>query len=351
MQDRIEDRNLTELAPLTPPRELKERLPVTERAGSVVLRARAAIRDVIHGRDPDRLVVVVGPCSIHDREAALEYAGRLARLAEDLEHELVIAMRTYFEKPRTTLGWKGLINDPRLDGSCDVAAGLWLARDLLLEINELGLPCATEYLDPFTPQYLGDLLCWAAIGARTAESPTHRQLASGLSCPVGIKNPTDGRLEVARNALLAAAHPHTFLGITPEGAAAVVRTAGNPDRHVVLRGGASGPNYDADSVARAVALLADQDLPRAAMVDCSHDNSGKDPARQAAVCRAVLEQVCARNRGVMGLLIESHLEGGRQSWEPGADLAYGVSITDGCIGWDETEDLLRQAAEAVKVSR
>ncbi len=347
MLEPLEDRNLQDIRPLLSPRELKERLPITENTTATVLKARQAIRDVIHGRDAKRLVVIVGPCSLHDPESAMEYAQRLRRLAEPLESQLVVLMRTYFEKPRTTVGWKGLINDPHLDGSCDVPAGLELARGLLLGVNELGLPCASEALDPFTPQFIADLLSWASIGARTSESQTHRQLASGLSMPVGFKNGTDGRLDVAHNAIIAARHPHSFLGITIDGASAVVNTRGNPDRHLVLRGGDARPNYSADDIEGAARLLADEELARPIMVDCSHGNSGKDHRRQPAVCREVLKLVRAGSRVVMGLMLESNLHPGAQEWEQGAKLRYGVSITDACIGFEETEALLHEIAEAV----
>ena len=350
MLEPLEDRNLVDIRPLLSPRELKGRLPITERATATVLEARRAIRDVIHGRDTRRLVVIVGPCSIHDPEAALDYAQRLRRVAKPLGDKLVVLMRTYFEKPRTAVGWKGLINDPHLDGSCDVPAGLERARRLLLEVNELGLPCASEALDPFTPQFIADLLGWASIGARTSESQPHRQLASGLSMPVGFKNGTDGRLEVATNAIIAARHPHSFLGITVDGTSAVVNTGGNPDRHLVLRGGDGGPNYSAADVERAVGLLAGEELARPIMVDCSHGNSGKDHRRQAAVCREVLEQVRAGSPEIMGLMLESNLHPGAQQWEQGARLRYGISITDACIGFEETEELLHEIAEAVKAS-
>jgi 3-deoxy-7-phosphoheptulonate synthase len=347
----LEDLRLDGLEPLISPRELKAQLPVTEGVARSVLSARGALRDAIHGRDPRRLVVIVGPCSIHDPDAALEYAGRLAKTAAALEGELLVVMRTYFEKPRTTIGWKGLINDPHLDGSCDVGAGLALARRLLLELGELGVACASEILDPFTPQFVADLLAWGGIGARTTESQTHRQLASGLSMPVGFKNGTDGGLEVAQNAMIAAGHPHSFLGITPDGRSAVVTTKGNPDRHLVLRGGGGRTNYAREDVARAARLVSAQGIARGVMVDCSHDNSGKDPARQGEVCRAVLAQLGGdRPRALLGLLIESFLEPGRQNWRKGEPLARGVSITDGCIGWGETEDLLGAIAEAVRAA-
>jgi 3-deoxy-7-phosphoheptulonate synthase len=315
-----------------------------------VARARGAIRDVLHGRDPRRLVVVVGPCSIHDPELALEYAERLRPLARELEGELVVVMRTYFEKPRTALGWKGFLNDPRLDGSCDVAEGIRRARALLLELGERGLACATELLDPITPQYLADLISWAAIGARTSESQTHREMASGLSMPVGFKNGTDGYLDAAAHALAAARQRHAFLGVDLYGRAAVVHTRGNPDGHLVLRGGRGGPNHGPEHVARAAALGRAQGIARPVMVDCSHGNSERDPRRQAEVCRAVLAQVRAGERALMGLLLESHLEEGSQPFAPGRPLARGVSITDPCIGMAETEPLLREIAAAVRAA-
>lgn len=345
---RLEDRNVTEIVRLTPPRRLKERLPVAAKVTETVASTRAAIRDVIHARDRRRLIVVVGPCSIHDPAAALEYAGRLADVAARLRNELVIVMRTYFEKPRTTVGWKGLVNDPHLDGSCDVEAGLSLARGLLLEIGRLGVPCASEMLDPITPQYVADCLAWSAIGARTTESQTHREMASGLSMPVGFKNGTDGSLQVALDAMVSARHPHSFLGIDAEGMSAVVRTRGNPDRHLVLRGGSGGPNHGRDAVAHAAALVGIEGIARGVMVDCSHGNSGKDPERQAAVCREVLDQVRGGQNALCGLLLESHLAPGRQDWKPGRRLAYGVSITDACMGWDATVALLDEAADAVR---
>jgi len=347
----LEDLHLEGLEPLISPRELKAKLPMSERARQRVLSARRELRDAIHGRDARRLVVIVGPCSIHDPDAALEYARRLAKTAEALKGELLVVMRTYFEKPRTTIGWKGLINDPHLDGSCDVGAGLALARSLLRELGELGVACASEILDPFTPQFVADLLAWGGIGARTTESQTHRQLASGLSMPVGFKNGTDGGLEVAQNAMIAASHPHSFLGITPDGRSAVDTTRCNPDRHLVLRGGGGRTNYAPEDIARAARLVADQGIARGVMVDCSHDNSGKDPGRQGAVCRAVLARLGrGRPQPLLGLLIESFLQPGRQTWRKGQPLVRGVSITDGCIGWDETEALLGEIAEAVKAA-
>ncbi|MFS8884840.1 3-deoxy-7-phosphoheptulonate synthase [Synechococcus sp. H70.2] len=347
MPPQTDNCNIQEVTPLITPAAVKAKLPLTERAAQVVLSTRQAIRDIIHGRDLHRLVVIVGPCSIHDPEAALEYAHRLKRVADRTREHLVIVMRTYFEKPRTTVGWKGLINDPHLDGSCDIATGLQLARSILLQINELGLPCATEMLDPVTPQYTADLVSWAAIGARTIESQTHREMASGLSMPVGFKNGTDGRLEIALNAILSASHPHSFLGIGQDGRTALVKTTGNPDRHIVLRGGGGKTNYGPEDVARAALLMKDQGIPRSVMVDCSHDNSHKDYRQQGAVCRAVLRQYQEGQRALMGLMLESNLKPGKQTWQKGVPLQYGVSITDGCIGWEETEELLQEMAATV----
>ncbi|NQZ97433.1 MAG: 3-deoxy-7-phosphoheptulonate synthase [Myxococcales bacterium] len=349
--EQIEDRNLIDIRPLTSPRALKHKLPISDTAARTVVQARSAIRDVIHGRDMRRLVVIAGPCSIHDPEAAVEYARNLHRAAGPLENELVVVMRTYFEKPRTTVGWKGLVNDPHLDGRCDVWEGLETVRRLLLEINELGVACATEVLDPFTPQFLADLLAWASIGARTAESQTHRQLASGLSMPIGFKNGTNGAIEVAHNAMVAAGHSHTFLGISADGHNAAVQTNGNPDRHVVLRGGGGRTNYDSASIEAAAELVRGEGIVRPVMVDCSHDNSGKDHTRQGPACLVVLKELRAHGgASLMGLLLESNLKPGSQKWTPGAELERGVSITDACMGWEETEDLLNQVAEAVKVS-
>jgi 3-deoxy-7-phosphoheptulonate synthase len=345
----IEDRNLAGIRPLPAPRELKARLPLSAAAADTVSAARAGIRAAIHGRDP-RLVVVAGPCSIHDPEAALDYAVRLAALARELSGELLLVMRTYFEKPRTTVGWKGLINDPHLDDSCDVVAGLEIARRLLLQINERGVACASEVLDPFTPQFVADLLSWASIGARTSESQTHRELASGLSTPIGFKNATSGDLHAARNAMVSAGHPHSFLGIDAEGRSAIVSTTGNPDRHMVLRGGGGRSNYGREDVAEALALVSDLDLARPVMVDCSHDNSAKDHTRQGATCREVLAQIRDGQSCILGLMLESNLEAGRQGWSPGAALRRGVSITDACMGWDETAELLHEAAAALRAS-
>lgn len=350
MSENRDDENPVEVRALVAPSAVKAKLPSTKRIDAGVGRARQAIRDVIHGRDRGRLLVVVGPCSIDDAEAACDYAARLARVAAATRDQLVVIMRTYFEKPRTALGWKGLINDPHLDGSCDIEAGLLLAREILLRINEMGLPCGFEALDPLTPPYIADLLSWAVVGARTTESQTHRQMASGLPMPVGFKNATDGNVEVCRHAMTVAGRPHTFLAIGADGRAAVVRTNGNPDRHVVLRGGGGRSNYETQDVARAAALLRPAAGTRPLMIDCSHDNSGKDHRRQGMVCREVLRQVRAGDERILGLLLESHLRPGKQEWRQGAPREYGVSITDACIGWKETERLLLEAAEAVRAT-
>jgi 3-deoxy-7-phosphoheptulonate synthase len=338
---RLTDVRVRATTPLVSPAGLKAELPISERAEQTVVAGRRALEAVLSGRDR-RLVAVVGPCSIHDAEAALDYARRLARVAADVAERIVVVMRVYFEKPRTTVGWKGLINDPHLDGSEDVATGIHRARSLLLEINESGLPAGTEFLDPIVPQYLADLVSWAAIGARTTESQTHRELASGLSMPVGFKNGTDGSFQVALDAMVAARSPHSFLGIDVDGVTSVVRTTGNPLGHLVLRGGRTRSNYDPESIAEALDRLGAAGLPRALMVDCSHANSGKTPARQEDVWRSVLAQRAAGNRGVIGAMLESHIEEGSQAFpQDAASLRYGVSITDACIGWETTERLLR----------
>ena len=349
MQDKLQNRNILEATPLISPRAVKEKLAPTEKIAALVVKTRQAVCDIIHGRDMHRLLVTVGPCSIHDPEAAFEYAAKLKKVADATQDQLVIVMRTYFEKPRTTVGWKGLINDPHLDDSCDIAAGLELARSIMLRINGLGLPCASEMLDPVTPPYLSDLISWAAIGARTTESQTHREMASGLSMPIGFKNGTDGGLQVALNAMISARHPHSFLGINPDGVTSVIKTAGNPDRHIVLRGGGGKTNYSPEDILRAAKLVADEGLVRPVMVDCSHGNANKDYTRQGKVCREIIQQIAAgqnENQALMGLMLESNLKPGNQQWKEGTKIQYGVSITDACLGWEETESLLHAAAEA-----
>ncbi len=347
MPPKTDNCNVIESVPLVAPQEIKARRPLSDLAADTVLHSRQAVRNIIHGHDSHRLVVIVGPCSIHDPESGLEYAHKLKQVAAATQEHLLIVMRTYFEKPRTTVGWKGLINDPHLDGSCDVETGLDRARTLLLAINEMGLPCAVEMLDPVTPQYIADLVSWAAIGARTIESQTHREMASGLSMPVGFKNGTDGRLQIALNAIVSASHPHSFLGINQEGMTAVVKTAGNPDRHIVLRGGGGQTNYDPASVAEAATLMAAQGIPRPVMVDCSHGNSNKDYTRQGEVCREVVSQYVKGQNALMGVMIESNLNAGRQDWHEGCTLKHGVSITDACISWEETATLLTEMAEQI----
>jgi 3-deoxy-7-phosphoheptulonate synthase len=349
MSEKLDNRNVTEVTPLVSPRSIKAKSPLTTSAADLVLNTRHAIRDIIHGRDNQRLVVIIGPCSIHDTEAGFEYAKRLKKVADETKERLVIVMRTYFEKPRTTVGWKGLINDPHLDGSCDIACGLEMARALLLRINNLGMPCASEMLDPVTPQYIDDLVSWAAIGARTTESQTHREMASGLSMPVGFKNGTDGGLQVALNAMISARHPHSFLGINVEGITSVVKTAGNPDRHVVLRGGGGKTNFSSEDIARAAKMVAEEGIVRPIMVDCSHGNANKDHTKQGAVCRSVCSQLREGQKAIMGVMLESNIKPGNQAWKEGAQLEYGRSITDACIGWEETEALLYEIAGAVKV--
>lgn len=329
--------------PLVPPSTLKRELPASDAIYEVVVRSRTAVRDIINGKDR-RLLAVVGPCSIHDPEAALDYAHRLRQLSERLADELFVVMRVYFEKPRTTLGWKGLINDPHLDGTYDMEAGLRLARQLLLDVNQISLPAATELLDPITPQYLADLISWTAIGARTTESQTHREMASGLSMPVGFKNTTDGNLLTAINALESAGRPHTFLGIDQDGHTSIIHTEGNPDRHIVLRGGRT-PNYDAGSIRKCEDMLTKAGLPARIVVDCSHAQTGKDYARQPEVLADLIDQIRAGNRSIIGFMLESNLKAGSQKVVKGrAGLKYGVSITDGCIDWETTERCLTEAA-------
>lgn len=335
---------IAEFLPLVSPRQLEKDLPATEQSLHTVHASRDAISAMLHGHDCHRLMVVVGPCSIHDPQAALAYAERLKKVADATRDHLVIVMRTYFEKPRTVTGWKGLISDPGLDGSCDISAGLTIARKILVEITDLGLPCATEFLDTVVPHYLADLVSWAAIGARTTESQVHRQMTSGLSMPVGFKNSTDGALQNAVNAVLSSRHAHSFLGIDADGMSSVVKTKGNHDTHIVLRGGASGPNYHSDDIAVAVLALDKVNLARGVMVDCSHDNSGKDHTKQAMVLSDVLHSFVNGQNALLGVMIESNLFAGKQTWIQGVPLKHGISITDSCIGWEETERMIFAAA-------
>ena len=348
--DSVRDRRIERLVPLAAPRDLIEELPLTDAHVDVLLRGRSEVQAILDGRD-DRLLVVVGPCSVHDVDASRDYAERLSREVERLAGELCLAMRVYFEKPRTTIGWKGLINDPHLDGSGDVNTGLRMARRLLLEVLALGLPVGCEFLDPITPQYISDAVCWGAIGARTVESQIHRQLGSGLSMPVGFKNRTDGNVQVAVDAVRAASVSHAFAGIDVNGSSAILYTSGNRDCHVILRGGRGGPNYDADAIAHAVRLLGGSGLPERVMIDLSHDNSGKDPDRQPEVAAAVAAQVAAGHAEIVGVMIESFLVAGRQDLDAARPLVYGQSITDGCIGWDTTVEVLDGLAEAVRARR
>ncbi|MBK7261292.1 MAG: 3-deoxy-7-phosphoheptulonate synthase [Rubrivivax sp.] len=346
---RIDDVRIAAVRALVSPALLLEDLPVTPAVEALVEGRRQAIGAVLQGRD-DRLVAVVGPCSIHDHDAAIAYARRLKPLADELVDELLLVMRVYFEKPRTTVGWKGYINDPRLDGSFRINEGLRRARELLLEVSSLGLPAATEFLDLLSPQYISDLIAWGAIGARTTESQSHRQLASGLSCPVGFKNGTDGSVQIAADAVQAARAAHSFMGMTKMGTAAIFETRGNPDGHVILRGG-KAPNYSADQVEAACAVLRKAGLREQVMIDCSHANSAKQHRRQIEVAADIARQIEQGERRITGVMIESHLHEGRQDLVAGQRLTAGVSITDACIGWHDTEPLLRGLAQAVRRRR
>ena len=330
---------------LLTPRALKSELPAIEAVNRAVVASRERVTRILNQKD-SRLLVVVGPCSIHDVTSALEYGARLNALRNELREQVEIVMRVYFEKPRTTIGWKGLINDPHLDGSYDIDTGLKRARRLLLELTAMGLPTATEFLDPIIPQYIDDLVTWAAIGARTTESQTHREMASGLSMPVGFKNGTDGSLQIALDAMISARSSHSFLGIDQDGVTSIIRTTGNPVGHIVLRGGRTRPNYDATSLAEAEEHLTKAGLPPVLMVDCSHANSGKQHTRQEEVWRSVIGQRVEGNRAIIGIMVESYLEEGNQPFpRPLAELRYGVSITDACLGWEATERMLRWAHE------
>lgn len=342
------DLHVVETRPLITPATLHEELPISESASNLVAETRDRIRNILRHED-SRLLVVVGPCSIHDVHAAYEYADRLLPLRRELEDDLEIVMRVYFEKPRTSVGWKGLINDPHLDGSYDINTGLRLARCLLLNLAEKGLPAATELLDPIIPQYIADVIAWTAIGARTTESQTHREMASGLSMPVGYKNSTDGSLQAAINAMLAASHPHHFLGINHGGLASIVTTTGNPDGHIVLRGGSQGPNYTVDHVENAAQELIRLNLNDRLMIDCSHGNSQKDHNKQTLALDAIAEQMRSGSRHIMGVMVESHLVSGRQSIPENLnDLVYGQSITDACVDFDLTVKMLRDLARSIK---
>ena len=345
------DLHVVETCPLAAPIEVKAELPITPAIAKVVSRARQRIRNILSGSDR-RLLVVVGPCSIHDVKAAREYAEKLANFRDQVSDALEIVMRVYFEKPRTTIGWKGLINDPHLNGTFDINYGIRMARSLLLDVAKLGLPSATELLDPIVPQYLADLISWTAIGARTTESQTHREMSSGLSMPVGFKNGTDGGIDVAINAMLSARQPHRFLGVSNEGRASIVTTTGNPDGHIVLRGGKQGANYDKNHVEAIAHRLSDRQLQPYMMVDCSHDNSGQDYKNQPLVLQDIAEQVRSGSEYIVGIMLESHLNAGKQPFPKDlAKLEYGKSITDGCINFDQTVENLTALAEAVRAGR
>jgi 3-deoxy-7-phosphoheptulonate synthase len=344
------DLRIDSIRPLVPPSLLLEELPLSEEGSVTVTRAREDIVNILNGED-DRLVVLVGPCSIHDPAAALEYGRRLKEVSAELADDLRIVMRVYFEKPRTTVGWKGLINDPHLNGTYAVNDGLRLGRRLLLDLLEMGLPSGCEFLDPISPQFISDVVVWAAIGARTTESQVHRQLTSGLSMPVGFKNGTDGGIQVAIDAMRAAAHPHSFFGVTEQGLAAIVTTRGNDDCHVILRGGRSGSNYDAISVQETLAVLRAAGMPPRVMIDTSHGNSGKDHRNQPLAAREIAAQVAGGETGIIGLMMESFLVEGRQDLVNRSDLVYGQSITDACMGWEMTLPVLYELADAVRTRR
>ena len=345
---RTNNLNVSGLTPLIAPADLKQVLPLSEKAAEFVANARQQIKDILWSRDP-RMMVVVGPCSIHDPKAAIEYAERLAKLNEELKDQLLLVMRVYFEKPRTTIGWKGLINDPDLNGTHQISKGLGIARRLMLDITAMGLPVATEMLDPITPQYMADTISWGAIGARTTESQTHREMSSGLSFPVGFKNGTDGNLQIAIDAMGAACHPHNFIGVNREGRISIVRTTGNPDVHIVLRGGNDQPNYQVSDIATTMEMLEKAGIKTSIMVDCSHANSCKDHNRQENVLTDVMNQVADGNGSIGSVMIESFLKEGNQKMaEKLEDLIYGVSITDKCVSWETTERMLRHAHARLK---
>ncbi|MHB8919602.1 MAG: 3-deoxy-7-phosphoheptulonate synthase [Halothiobacillus sp.] len=349
MTHQTDDLRILDIHDLLSPEQIRARFPLSERGAQTVFEARQAIKAVLN-RDDDRLIVVMGPCSIHDVNAAREYGMRLKALADEVADEILLIMRVYFEKPRTTVGWKGLINDPNLDDSFEINKGLGVARHLLVDLADRGVPAATEYLDLISPQYVSDAVAWGAIGARTTESQVHRELASGLSCPVGFKNGTDGGLQVAIDAIRAAARPHHFLSVTKAGHSAIFSTGGNEDCHIILRGGKK-PNFDANSVNDALEKLRAAELPERLMIDFSHANSQKQHARQIQVAEAVAAQIAAGNAGIIGAMVESHLVGGRQDVHPDRPLVYGQSITDACIGWDDSVGVIYRLAESVQMRR
>ena len=349
MKFETDDLRIRHIDEVIPPEKLHREHPVTDRAARTIHDTRRAIHNILHGED-NRLLVIIGPCSVHNVDAALAYAQELKRMREQLHEELLIVMRVYFEKPRTTVGWKGLINDPNLDGTFHINHGLSLARQLLLDVNEMGVPAGTEFLDLISPQYVADLVSWGAIGARTTESQVHRELASGLSCPVGFKNATDGGFRVAIDAIRSASRPHHFLSVTKEGRSAIFSTAGNDDCHIILRGGRQ-PNYDAASVNQAASELETAGLAPRLMIDFSHANSNKQYERQVEVGHDVASQISGGDTRIIGVMVESHLVAGRQDVVPGRELTFGQSITDACIGWEESEALLAELAEAVRWRR
>jgi len=349
MKYQTDDIRIKEIKELRSPSQVLGEFPISERAAATVYDTRQAIHRILHGAD-DRLLAIIGPCSIHDVKAAKEYAGKLKEAKERLDADLLVVMRVYFEKPRTTIGWKGLINDPNLDGTFRINDGLRLGRKLLLDLNESGMPAGSEFLDMITPQYIADLISWGAIGARTTESQVHRELASGLSCPVGFKNGTDGNVRIAIDAIRAAQVPHHFLSVTKEGSTAIVATAGNEDCHVILRGG-KRPNFDAENVNEAGKSLAEAGIPARLMIDFSHGNSGKEAEKQLAVGREVAAQIAGGDARIFGVMVESHLKSGRQDLIPGKALVYGQSVTDACIGWEDSRALLDTLAEAVRRRR
>jgi 3-deoxy-7-phosphoheptulonate synthase len=349
MEYKTDDLRIKEIKELLPPAHVLREFPIGANAAKTVYETRQAVHRILHGAD-DRLLVIMGPCSIHDVKAAKEYAGKLKEAKDRLAADLLVVMRVYFEKPRTTVGWKGLINDPNLDGSFNINEGLRVARQLLLDINVMGMPAGCEFLDMITPQYIADLVSWGAIGARTTESQVHRELASGLSCPVGFKNGTDGNVRIALDAIRAAQAPHHFLSVTKDGHSAIVSTAGNEDCHVILRGG-KRPNYDAANVDGAAKSLAESGIPARLMIDFSHGNSGKEPQKQVDVGQEVAAQINGGEDRIIGVMVESHLKAGRQDLLPGQELVYGQSITDACVGWEDSYKLLGTLADAVRQRR